>query len=693
MKAIVAVICIVFVLSGCTSYHDATAPRATRLSSSPQLLQTLQAIYPETSEQRNAAQFLVENLPLADVQAMSVRDLKDNIDYAFLARQTMPWPVPWDIFLHYVLPHRTSQEPFQTNRSMLYHELAPLCTNATSMEEALSRVSIWCLERSEYRPTSRRDLGALSVLRGGFGRCEEQNILFMAAARAVGLPVRQATVPWWPQADGNHAWVEAWTKDGWRYLETSAPFRHLGATWFTAQTPRMPKVAAYAYGHPGDPQIYRTGPGFALADSTPAYTKATRVQIYVQGAAPPQDIYLSVPCMGGLRPVTKVLSDAHGQANTVLGPGIFLATCRAENGLTWTLIDTNNQTEVTATLQGAAPSPLPAVLRNEFPAALADTTPPLTDLDAACASKRKTRTQRWLELEQALPQELREYFHAGDALPGWIQMLADTAEPQRSSLVQLMLQLDDKDQLDCDPHSLPQNLALAAFARQGTGGMHAYSDENFVSWVLQPRLYLEPWSDWRRELWPWLQGHTDKNLDGKLRLVQSRLQKLHHLERGIFGPMLTPGQILATNTTTSDAEKSIFVTAALRTLGIPARYQHELGGVEYFDGWNWHLLPTEPQKSAAKGNLVLQCTAGLEPFRDFGLSRSSEGYLKSLDDLDWEQNGTNFSCTLSPGEYYLIRIGRDTNQAWAALTPFAVEQNSTSTLKLEAAWNQTNPLR
>ena len=77
-------------------------------------------------------------------------DLRENLDHAFLARQLMPWgkTVPWDVFLHYVLPHRASQEPFQPHRAFLFAELAPLCATALSMEEALSRVGGWCAARA-----------------------------------------------------------------------------------------------------------------------------------------------------------------------------------------------------------------------------------------------------------------------------------------------------------------------------------------------------------------------------------------------------------------------------------------------------------------------------------------------------------------------------------------------------------------
>ena len=126
--------------------------------------------YAEDSEKGRAALFLLENLPLADRLSMSEAELRENLEYAFLARQTMPWEIPWDIFLHYVLPHRASQEPFQPHRAMLFRELAPLCAKAASMEEALSIVGKWCAQKAEYRPTSRRDLGVVSILEAGRGR-------------------------------------------------------------------------------------------------------------------------------------------------------------------------------------------------------------------------------------------------------------------------------------------------------------------------------------------------------------------------------------------------------------------------------------------------------------------------------------------------------------------------------------------
>ena len=302
---------------------DSANPNAAELRAFAQM-------YPEGSEEARAASFLLEHLPLSDALSMSESDLRDNLEYAFLARRAMPWDIPWDTFLHYVLPHRTSQEPYQPHRAMLFRELAPLCATAGSMEEALSRVGAWCAARAEYRPTSRRDLGVRSILEAGWGRCEETNILFMAAARAVGLPVRQAMVPWWQHGDGNHAWVEAWTPQGWKFLESGTEFDTLGRTWFAAQAPRMPKVAAHAYGHPTDPRVYRTGPGFALVDSTDQYTRGTRVRVEVNTAdgqpEPGRDVHFAVHSLGGLRPVTKAVTDDRGQAGVILGPGTFFVS-------------------------------------------------------------------------------------------------------------------------------------------------------------------------------------------------------------------------------------------------------------------------------------------------------------------------------------------------------------------------------
>lgn len=639
--------------------------------------------YAPGSEEARAASFLVENLPLADALSLTAADLRENLDHAFLARQLMPWgkTVPWDVFLHYVLPHRASQEPFQPHRAFLFAELAPLCATALSMEEALSRVGGWCAARAEYRPTSRRDLGVQAILDGGYGRCEETNILFLAAARAVGLPVRQAMVPWWQHADGNHAWIEAWTEKGWRFLESGTEFSALNRTWFAAQAPRMPKVVAHVLGHPQDPQVYRTGPGFALVDSTAAYAPATDVEVRVVSTEPVNngDVYFSVFSLGGLRPVTRSGMDPEGQARTTLGPGVFFVSTRAEEGLAWALINTHGQDRVSLSLDARTAMPLPESMEFSWPETARD------GFDATPRPElvrlRQERSTRWAPLLGDLPQALlNRLLLAGTRTPGWLQALHGASSDLRSWLEACILNLDDKDMLEADPAGLAREVGMALQAREQAAATGlVYPDALFTEYVLAPRIFLEPWSPWRAQLRSWLGQGFGLDLEKKLALLHNRLNELGSLRPALFGPPLTPGQTHAGGYCGLKQDKIVLATAALRVLGIAARCQPDFGGVEYHDGRTWKFWEFDARPQAS-GSVHILSPDPLNPLKDFGVARIQDGYLRTLDDLPWEETADGLRCALQPGPYVLLTAMRTGNRARVNLASFSVEAGSETRL-------------
>lgn len=648
-------------------------------------LRAFARVYPEGTDEAKAAAFLLEHLPLADALSMGEGDLRENLEYAFLARRAMPWDIPWDIFLHYVLPHRASQEPFQPNRAMLFRELAPLCATAGSIEEALSRVGAWCAARAEYRPTSRRDLGVRSILDAGWGRCEETNILFMAAARAVGLPVRQAMVPWWQHADGNHAWVEAWTPQGWKFLESGTEFDAPGRTWFAAQAPRMPKVAAHAYGHPSDSRVYRTGPGFALVDSTDQYTRGTRVRVEVSTAdGQPEagrDVHFSVHSLGGLRPVTKAVTDDSGQAGVILGPGTFFVSCAAGDGLAWTVLETRDMDEARVRIQSGRPTPLPESLEFSFPDPAADTFNATVGPDLRRI--RDERARRWEPLLRDLPEPLRQRLtQTGDRAPDWLRLLRWSSGPAAAWIRPLVEKLDDKDLLQAEPDALPADIDLALAARRASAkaGL-SYPDDVFLDFVLSPRLFLEPWSPWRTELGPWLGKSLTLSLNAKVDLVRGRVATLQTLPTALFGPPLTPAQAHHGGFCASDMDKAVLATAALRALGVPARFQPDFGGVEYFDGKAWQFWKMKDRPEAG-GTLVVLGKKGLQPLMDFGVARIEDGRLGSLDDLPWQERPEGLTCAIQAGKYALVSARREEARTVVRLQPFTVEDGSVTRMRL-----------
>jgi len=676
-----AILVLALLFTGCAkpAAHRAAEPATASIpdSANPNAAEmaAFARTYPEGSDQAQAAAFLLENLPLADRLSMTADDLRENVDYAFLTRSLMPWGprVPWDVFLHYVLPHRTSQEPFQPHRAMLFRELGPLCATAESMDEALSRVGAWCAAKAQYRPTSRRDLGVLSILDAGWGRCEETNILFIAAARAAGLPVRQAMVPWWQHADGNHAWVEAWTEDGWKFLESGTEFPELNRTWFAAQAPRMPKVAAQVFGRSADASVYRTGPGYSLADNTAPYVRPVPVRVRVAVAhdqpVPGHDVYFSVYSLGGVRPVTRAVTDNRGLAATTLGPGVFFVSSSAGESLAWTMLDTRDMEDMEIRLSLDSPRPLPEVMDFASPEASAEPfdaapSPELTRL-------REERAKRWDPLLQGLPEPLRQNLAlAGDRAPGWLRLLR--SEPASPWTLPLLETLDDKDLLQADPDALVRETELALEARRAAeqAGL-AVDDETFLRFVLSPRIHLEPWSPWRSELRPWLGGSLSQPVRAKVETVRKRVEKLEKLEPSIMGSPLTPAQAHAAGYLATSMDKGVLATAALRTLGVPARFQPDFDGVEYFDGAKWNFWELEP-RAPASGTLRLTGEGELKPLLDFGVARVEKGHLRPLDDLPWEQDGEALRCALQPGPYLLVLPRREGLRATVRLKAFSI---------------------
>lgn len=672
--------CLVLCLCACSARRPPDLHR-------DQDMARLRTAFPKNSEHDRAARFLLDNLPLADRLSMTEAQLRENLDYAFLARKTMPWGarVPWDVFLRYVVPHRTSQEPFHPHRAMLYHELAPLCRSAASMEDALSKISAWTMERVHYTPTSRRDLGVRAILDGGYGRCEELNILYIAAARSVGLPVRQALTPWWRHADGNHAWVEVWTENGWRFLETSAFFSRLNRAWFSPDISRMAKVAAHVYGP--DPGAYRQGLGFSLVDSTGSYVPTTTVRVQMTDAhgspSPDHAIFFSIYSLGGLRPVTMARTSGQGKATATLGPGVFLVSYRNDHGLGWTLMDTTGLTETTLTLSTSKPTPLPRELLFPVPARA-----PAVDIDTpdpAIDARRQARNIRFHPLLSGLPQNLAVHLRqAGQRIPEWLRVLSRPAPSPW--LEPLVLELDAKDLLQADPEavaaSIPQ--ALRARRRAVESGLR-YDHDLFLRYVLAPRIHLEPWSDWHTALYPWAEPFLHRPLSAKLRNAQRLVAGLNVEPRGYFGPTLTPGQMLIGRRVGMEGEKMVLATAALRAQGVPARVQPDWDGVEYHDGRTWRFWPVLDHHVREHGTLRIS-PRETRPARDFGVARiDAEGFLKTLDDLPWIQTAHGWECVLPVGTYTLLEARRGQQHVTVRLRRLEITPRQTATITLQAA--------
>ncbi|MFA7331720.1 MAG: transglutaminase-like domain-containing protein [Candidatus Delongbacteria bacterium] len=282
---------------------------------------------------RDDYRFLLAHLPLSDLAELEAEDLRENVRLAHQARERFPWGarVPAELWRHYVLPARVSQEPFTRWRARFLAELAPRL-EGLDMGAAALEVNHWCHEQATYRPTDGRDQDPLTTCRAGFGRCEEEMILAIAALRSVGIPARQCYTPYWAHSDDNHAWVEVWTDGAWSFFGACEPAPELGQAWFTGPARRAMLVVSQAYGameRTGEPILRREGRSTSV-NSTAVYGPVKTLRLQVTDAKgrpqPGQRVIFHLYNYGGWMPALVQTTDEQGRLELVCGRGSWLVS-------------------------------------------------------------------------------------------------------------------------------------------------------------------------------------------------------------------------------------------------------------------------------------------------------------------------------------------------------------------------------
>lgn len=186
---------------------------------------------------REDLSFLVEFLPREDLAVIDPAALIENASLAKEARDSVPWgaDLPRDIYLNEVLPHRSATEPFHPMRREFYERYLPLVKDAPTPGEAALRLNARLFEDYGvvYNVGRRRtDQSSMESIEQGMATCTGLSIMFVEAARAVGIPARIAGIASWPGRGGNHTWAEVWS-DGWHFLGAAEPDdRGLNHAWF-----------------------------------------------------------------------------------------------------------------------------------------------------------------------------------------------------------------------------------------------------------------------------------------------------------------------------------------------------------------------------------------------------------------------------------------------------------------------------
>ncbi len=714
---------------GCSdlSQNDLEKRAAGTLSNHPdgeEIFRWLQTL-PKGSLEQEAAQWILAWLPDSDLATLDPILLKEHVYLACETYRKAPWfdSLPRETWLHFVVPHRVSQEPLQPWRRVLERNLAPVVAPYTSMEEAALAVNRWCREQATYIATSGRDMGPLTTLKRGLGRCEEEMILTICAMRAAGIPARACSTPYWTFTDDNHAWVEVWADGRWYYAESCDDRRCLNDAWFSGAASRAGFVSSAGYGE-FDPQpepLYRAENGVTKVNSTAVYTDPFELRATVKGH-PDTPVFANVLNYGTVRSIARI----DGQLGTKLGPGSFALTAAAPDSsgdllfktITGTpgevvqvQLDPEHDRYDTANSPGFwlnYPEKSSRPKRQEV--CVSDEVDRhhrlLVASDKAEREKLRALNDAEIAVLDSLPEDLRTDWDGilekpCESFSPLVRLLNWYRQPnQQEALTWLLADADDKDLLELDERAIRAHVEQSLFVRRRVPV--DVPDEVFREGILASRINREPGCDWRSELpvvqWP---ANTDLAGIGKI-LLNSFGDHWLVSSPKYFGNPLPPHHVFALGRGTEKDLKVAFVGLCRRN-GLPARYRH--GTVELWTGSWQEVQPlpgnsddenkaVEDESSLGQGWVDLGLTrdgvvwSEAESYRHFMVSRPGDGKL----DTPWWDPSPGVQ-EWDAGDYWFCSTVRvPGGSAYGRLTRFTVLAGETTMVRLPvdidgSGWN------
>jgi hypothetical protein len=154
---------------------------------------------PQQQQQQleEAIAYLHAYMPARDAGVLSDAFVNATARLALEARAASPWAaaVPWQLFLDYVLPYASLDEPREDWRSLFWPLLRPLVAGARTPGEAalLLNKQMWGIWGVHFRADQAPEiLSPGQVIAAGYGSCSALSIMLASACRAVGVPARVA---------------------------------------------------------------------------------------------------------------------------------------------------------------------------------------------------------------------------------------------------------------------------------------------------------------------------------------------------------------------------------------------------------------------------------------------------------------------------------------------------------------------
>ena len=159
----------------------------------PELLSALQQA---PQDDRVAVAFLVENMPLRDLQNLTADFLLTQVEQAAEIQAGTPWEMPESLYLNYVLPYANVDEPREPWRQQLNQICKPLIENCQTPAETAQRLNEQLFGKIQVRYSTQRkraNQAPSESMEQGLASCTGLSILLVDACRRSRLQTNMHT--------------------------------------------------------------------------------------------------------------------------------------------------------------------------------------------------------------------------------------------------------------------------------------------------------------------------------------------------------------------------------------------------------------------------------------------------------------------------------------------------------------------
>ena len=618
--------------------------------------------------------FLYAYMPISDVGAYDFETMLSYATHAAFLFETSPYmeQIPEEYFLNYVLDNRINSEDITDCRRFFYDQVIGRI-KGLSMEEAVIEVNNWCYEQATYRSTSVRTASPITVYKGGFGRCGEESTFLVTVLRSVGIPARQVYVPRWSHSDDNHAWIEAWCDDCWKYTGACEPKPIMFNGWFTYAASRA--MIAHSritsgLGFSTEEVVERDGIITAINNTDMyAHTSPLKVNVTdvngkaIEGAI----VHFEIVNEAEFFPIAAIPTDKNGAVIIHLGLGDVLVNVLYDGKTAYRFVDNKETDEVTIVLEEKITqnewidyrmtAPESAVIHG------VDMTP---EQEKEQDEKNKVGDQLREDrinscYDETFAAKYEAYAHIKETLfnskgnfDEIRKFLEDTTVP--ASLEQKNTVLKYISLKDC------RDIQASVLLDQLDGLRYEgkFDQDIFAEYVLAGRIFIETSSPYRAFLRDYYKEQGEELVKQPVELWNKINQEIkYYPEKEYTTIMATPISALKTKAGSMDAKKILFV-AICRTFGLASRLDPIYQEPQYYteDGFVF-VRPEFAIVDTTEVTFVAVDAKVPEYYRNFTVGyRQPDGSYESIDLRDKEFTNRELKVQLAAGEYRIVTADR-----------------------------------